>query len=99
MSFLSKNLSAILLSALVIRVCYLGSSVGEALAILALSGLLGYYKYLSHKEIKDPTQELRNEILELRRIQKDDMDTLRGEVTKMSISSTVRPVKSNNFKF
>lgn len=52
-----------LLLAFVIRLLFLGASVGDAIALLSLSGLYGYYLYLENNK-EEPINEQTKKQLE-----------------------------------
>lgn len=82
-------LSAILLSLLSIKVTIFGAGIGDAISILGLVGLHGYKEYLNTKIIKDPTEELRQEL-----------EKMKSEVSNVSVAISQRSKSTPiNFKF
>lgn len=45
---------------------YRGASIGESLAFVSIAGLLGFYKYLEHNKAPDVSEELRQELSEIK---------------------------------
>lgn len=62
---MEKYLPTIVLIALLCRILVTGAGVGEALALLALSGLYGFHLYLNHKKAPKANQELWDRVISL----------------------------------
>jgi len=76
-------LPACLITILTIRSVVLGSNIGDAIAILALTGLYGYKAYLDTQVKLNPTEDLIKEV-----------EKLKGEISTVAVAVSQRPQKA-----
>lgn len=57
------SLPQILLSAFLIRLLVTGASIGDALALLSLSGIYAFYLYLESKKIPEANKDIKDRLV------------------------------------
>lgn len=60
----SINFPLIALSLLSLRAVIFSASIGDAIGIVALSGVVCFTNYLKHVKIEDPTKDIREALAE-----------------------------------
>jgi hypothetical protein len=60
-----KSLTQVLLSAFLIRLLVTGASIGDALALLSLSGIYAYFLYLESTHVPEANKDLKDRLVAL----------------------------------
>lgn len=76
-----KSLTQILLSAFLIRLLVTGASIGDALTMLSLSSLYGFWMYLQSKVEISPNKEIKDRVVEL----EERLSTVQNKVGAMGM--------------
>lgn len=79
--FKVKSLTQILLSAFLIRLLVFGASIGDAIAILALAGLNGFWMYLESKKVAEPHKEITDRLVQV----EERVSTIQNKVGAMGL--------------
>ena len=86
MEFIKKNLISIAFALLVVRSFVVGSQFGDALALIAISSIIGLNTYIESKRAPDINDDLKKEI-----------ESIRAYVSAMSLKQGLKEtVKQEN---
>jgi len=78
------NLPSLLLTSLLIRTLIFGASIGDAIALIALSALYGYHYYLQSKKQVPVNKEILDRIVQIEESLKDT----KSKVGALAIASS-----------
>lgn len=81
-----KSLTQVLLSAFLVRLLVTGASIGDALALISLSGLYAFWCYLEFKKEPEANKEIKNKLFEL----EEKVRTTENKIGAFSLSSQLR---------
>jgi hypothetical protein len=83
-----RYLPAFLILSLTIKSIITGASIGDALAILSLAGLMGYTEWMQTHKHPDPSIEFKHEL-----------DKLKTDVSKLNLILTPKGPANTPFRF
>jgi hypothetical protein len=81
---LSLNYNVLIFFIFGVRITLFGANIGDALAIAALCGLMGFYKWLEHNKEEPLSDKIEKELTDMKA-------HVSGLMIKNSIKTTVTP--------
>jgi len=83
MSIFKENFPILILSLFLLRLLITGASIGDAIALIALSGIYGFFKYLEHMKQPDINAEVKAQLEQV----KADMSEVKNVVNTMKLGN------------
>jgi nitrogen regulatory protein PII-like uncharacterized protein len=80
------NLPTLILISFLIRLLIMGASIGDALVIIALSSLYGFFYFIESKKEPEANKELKDRIVEL----EEQVKIVKDKAASLSLASSFK---------
>lgn len=88
---LSINFNTLVFVLIGIRIAIYGASIGDAIAIAALSGLVGFIRWSESQKLMDYNKSLENDIAGMKVTLEKELTDIKSSVGGLVIKNTLRP--------